>query len=87
LNISHFFKDKNSYIVIAQRPNMPIILWAAASLASRYITDEPSVNAVSGFAAGALIVWAVLELISGASPFRRVLGAIVLAFGLTNLFN
>lgn len=34
---------------------------------------------VEGVRHGALLVWALDEVVRGASPFRRVLGAVVLA--------
>ncbi len=36
---------------------------------------------------GALIVWALDELVRGASPFRRVLGALVLAYQVVMLLS
>jgi hypothetical protein len=36
-------------------------------------------SALSGVGRGALIVWALDELVRGVNPFRRVLGAVVLA--------
>ena len=36
-------------------------------------------TAVEGIRHGALLVWALDEVVRGASPFRRVLGAVVLA--------
>lgn len=34
---------------------------------------------IEGIRHGALLVWALDEVVRGASPFRRVLGAVVLA--------
>ena len=45
-------------------------------------TDEA---AVKGVRHGALLVWSVDEVVRGASPFRRVLGAVVFAAQLTTL--
>jgi hypothetical protein len=42
-------------------------------------------TAVEGVRRGALIVWALDELVRGASPFRRLLGAVVLAAQLAAL--
>jgi hypothetical protein len=35
--------------------------------------------AVDGIRHGALVVWALDEVVRGASPFRRILGAVILA--------
>jgi hypothetical protein len=62
-------------VVVAQWPNWPLYLWAAATLLLlRWV------------ASGALVVWAVMEIRSGASPFRRVLGVAVLVWQLVRLF-
>ena len=41
---------------------------------------------LAGVGQGALIVWALDELVRGASPFRRLLGAVVLAGQIVRLF-
>jgi len=67
-------------IVVAQAPNAALWVWIATA-AARFIFD-PSGTAAStlrwiGF--GALVVWALDELIRGVNPWRRFLGAAVAA--------
>ena len=66
-------------VAVWHPPNAAILVW----LASRGLAifwDEPDQELRAGSASGALIAWALDELIRGASPFRRTLGAIVLGF-------
>jgi hypothetical protein len=42
-------------------------------------------TAVEGVRRGALLVWALDEVVRGASPFRRLLGAAVLASQIASL--
>ena len=59
--------------MIAQWPNAPLWAYLGATLL-RWRT----------VAFVALVVWAVLEVWKGESPFRRVLGAVVLVIATTN---
>ena len=70
-----FVSDRRTgRIVLAQWPNAPLWIWLVARAA----------HAVTGMAqlvwvaTVALVVWAAWEIWSGASPFRRVLGIVVL---------
>lgn len=74
------FEDKNGHIVIGQRPNLPIIVWAVAQV----LTWVPAVRAwhelLSLIAFGSLFTWAWLEIFQGACLFRRLLGTLVMIF-------
>ncbi len=68
-------------VAVAQRPNPPLYVWVVA-LVLRWtgaLGDENETLLV-GVGRGALIVWGLDELFRGASPFRRLLGLLVLAF-------
>jgi hypothetical protein len=65
---------------VAQWPNPAIGVWAIASaLRLAGITDEfvPD-RLLHGIASGALLVWALDELLRGVSPLRRLMGILVL---------
>lgn len=86
--ITKFFKDKHGDFAIVQRPNIWIISWAGLSLLSR-VTEGRVTTGLSLLAKLALLVWAYLEITTGSSMFRRVLGAVVMGFtvfGLVNLY-
>jgi hypothetical protein len=79
--IGRFFRNpKTGELVVAQLPNLPLSVWLAATLARLVLTPHGSVGtALSVVATVSLAVWAVLEVARGDSPFRRVLGGLVLA--------
>jgi hypothetical protein len=51
----------------------------------RFELSAAHASAVDGIRRGALLVWALDEVVRGASPFRRTLGAVVLATQLASL--
>lgn len=75
-----FTNPDTGKIVIAQPPNLPLAVFLAAT-ATRVVFDPAGTagTATSVIGTTALLVWAALEARRGDSPFRRVLGAVVLA--------
>lgn len=73
-----FFTDKHGKIVLWQRPNVLLVCWAVSALLTKFLLTGDARTFVSHFGAVAIFLWAVFEIISGASPFRRVLGVVVL---------
>jgi hypothetical protein len=83
----NFFRDRNGEIVIGQSPNIPILVWFAASLLQlAYKTGRINLG-LDILATGSLFVWAILELFQGVNYFRRSLGAIVLVWLLISKFQ
>lgn len=72
------FRDSNGNIVIAQPPNLPIILWGVASLLKLVFTSGEINVGLDVIAFGAIFTWAWEELFQGVNYFRRALGLIVL---------
>ncbi|MDP9101164.1 MAG: hypothetical protein M3N21_03335 [Actinomycetota bacterium] len=71
---------------VVQAPNLPLSVWLAATLARLVFAHHGWVGtALSAVGTLSLAVWAVLEVARGDSPFRRVLGALVLAGLLASL--
>jgi len=75
-------KDKNGNLTIWQSPNLPIIVWAVATLASKLITQGRPHQALTLIAFGAIFVWAWLEIFFGVNYFRRALGLTILVLSL-----
>ena len=73
-----FFRDNNGNIVIAQPPNLPIIVWGVASLLKLIFTSGYINVGLDLIAFGSLFTWAWLELFQGVNYFRRTLGFVVL---------
>jgi hypothetical protein len=68
------FRDSNGEIVLAQMPNLPIIIWIVASLLKLIFTTGVGNTALDVLAFGSLFTWAWLELFQGVNYFRRALG-------------
>ncbi|MGV3760566.1 MAG: hypothetical protein ACO1PW_13650 [Actinomycetota bacterium] len=75
-----FRNRETGALTIAQRPNAPLLVflvaWALRALLSPSGTAD---TVLATTAAVALVVWALDELIRGVNPWRRLLGATVLA--------
>jgi len=83
--MGRFFRDASGRIVVVQLPNPALWVWLSAT-ALRWSAYDARDTELRWIGTGALIVWALDELVRGASPFRRVLGAVVLAVQVANLF-
>ena len=69
-------RDKNGHVVLWQRPNLPIIIWAVFTVLAHVLHGQPKhLSQVVAFAA--LLLWSLLELFQGANYFRRALGLVV----------
>ncbi len=75
---SNFFRNSDGEIIIFQPPNVPLVVWFVCSVVSR-LTDVRLIDQILGIFGGlALMVWAVLEITKGVTPFRKVLGVAIL---------
>lgn len=72
------FRDSNGNIVIAQPPNLPILVWLSATALQFLVTNSNLQRGLEAIAFGSLFTWAWLELFQGVNYFRRSLGLIVL---------
>ena len=72
------FRDSEGNIVIAQPPNLPILVGAAATLL-QFVLPASKIQTLSVLVAfGALFTWAWQELFEGVNYFRRALGLVSL---------
>lgn len=72
------FRDSQGQIVIAQMPNVPILVWLAATLLNLIPTNTNIHAGLDAIAFGSLFTWAWLEIFQGVNYFRRALGLVVL---------
>ncbi|BAY50252.1 hypothetical protein SAMD00079811_78810 (plasmid) [Scytonema sp. HK-05] len=72
------FRDSDGKIVVAQMPNLPLIIWIAASLLKLVFPTGVVNTGLDALAFGSLFTWAWLELFQGVNYFRRALGLGVL---------
>jgi hypothetical protein len=70
---------------VGQLPNPALGVWMAALVLGWFELSDRHATAVDGVRDGALLVWALDELVRGASPFRRLLGGVVLTAQLVAL--
>ena len=85
------FRDSEGKIVIAQMPNLPILVGLTATFLQFVLPSGKIQTALGLVAFGALFTWAWQELFEGVNYFRRVLGLVglvsLLALGLTAVFK
>lgn len=79
--VARFFTNSDTgKLAVVQWPNLPLSIFLAATgvrfLSHPEGTAGTAVTVVGGVA---ILVWSLLEITRGDSPFRRVLGAAVLA--------
>ena len=72
------FRDRDGNIVIAQKPNLPLLVWLIATLLGLLITGGNIHRGLDALAFGSLFTWAWQELFQGVNYFRRSLGLVVL---------
>lgn len=74
------FRDRTTgKLVIAQRPNVPLMVWLACTVARWLAHPHGRWSAVlSVVGTIALVIWAADEVARGVNPWRRTLGAGVL---------
>ena len=84
---SWWFRDSDGRLTLWQWPNPALCVWLVAVVLGWFDLSAAQATAVDGVRHGALIVWALDEVVRGASPFRRVLGAVVLVAQLASLVS
>lgn len=82
---SWWFRSSDGRLTLWQPPNPALWVWFVALALGLLDLSPAHTTAVDGVRQGALLVWALDEVVRGASPFRRVLGAVVLVTQLVSL--
>lgn len=73
-----FFKNSNGQVVLWQPPNLPLYGWIIFKVLALLLASGHLKSGFEQLSMVSLFVWGYLELTSGVSYFRRVLGLIVL---------
>ncbi len=83
-----FRSRETGKIVIAQLPNLPLWLFIA-TLPFGWFTEQGSTisDAATLVGAAALLWWAVLEIVSGVNPFRRLMGLAGIGFVVARILS
>ena len=82
---SWWFRSSDGRLAVGQLPNPALCVWLTAVVLGQLELSATHATAVDGVRRGALLVWALDEVVRGASPFRRVLGGVVLTAQLVSL--
>jgi hypothetical protein len=72
------FRDGEGNVVLAQKPNLPLLVWIGATLLKLLFVSGNIYLILDAIAFGSLFTWAWQELFKGVNYFRRTLGLIVL---------
>jgi hypothetical protein len=79
--------DRQGRTALVFFPNPALAVWLLCTVVGwTDVLDPERGETLSAIGMGALVVWALDELVRGASPVRRILGAVVLAAQLYWLF-
>jgi hypothetical protein len=74
--LDRIFRDSAGNIVIAQPPNLPVLVGAATTFLYFILPSGTIQTALGLIAFGTLFTWAWQELFQGVNYFRRSLGLI-----------
>jgi hypothetical protein len=81
-----FTNRSTGQITVAQLPNLALVVFIVAAVAGRILDHHHQVSRVlSDVATGAIVLWALDEIVRGVNPWRRVLGAVVLGLSIRSL--
>ena len=83
--VKQFFSDKHGNLVLWQMPNAPLLLWLLFLVIANETTGATS-DWFHKASTISLMIWALLELGYGTTPFRRILGACILLLLVANAF-
>lgn len=82
------FRDDAGNIVIAQPPNLPILVAITSTLLTFVVPSGTLHTGLDAIAFGSWFTWAWLEIFDGVNYFRRALGVFVLlAILASRVFN
>ena len=69
-----FWNNKNGEFVVWQRPNPLLWIWIVTVVLGLFLPAGDLAGAVSLIGKIAIVMWGLLEVLWGASYFRRLLG-------------
>lgn len=76
--VKNFFKDINDKVVVWQMPNFPLVAWLVLMIGAHLVNAGHLKNGLQFLSSAFLLSWAYLEIVSGDSNFRRLLGLVVM---------
>lgn len=82
---SWWLRSPDGRLALWQFPNPALAVWLITLVLKQFDLSPAHARTVADIGTGALLVWALDEVLRGASPFRRTLGSGVLFGQLTSL--
>jgi hypothetical protein len=87
-SLQWWVRDEFGKLALAHLPNPALAVWLVTVVVGwTGLLASDRADTVKAIGQGALIVWALDELVRGSSPARRVLGAVVLVVQVLHLFR
>ncbi len=77
--IDRLFRNSEGSIVLWQMPNIWLWLWILATLANYIVSEGLLTLLLQALSMASIIIWSFLEIYSGVTPFRRIIGSILVA--------
>jgi hypothetical protein len=81
------FRDSEGNIVIAQPPNLPLLVGITATVLSLMVRSGNIHTGIDAIAFGSFFTWAWQELFEGVNYFRRGLGLLALIAVIASRFS
>jgi len=85
--LTNFIRNAKGDIVVWQNPNFALWAWIVLTILSKVISDGQLHDGFRLTAQAFLFVWAYMEIRTGESPLRRLLGGVVFASILASFFR
>ncbi|HSX44303.1 MAG TPA: hypothetical protein VLE69_03340 [Candidatus Saccharimonadales bacterium] len=73
-----FWRDKDGKVAIWQSPNIPLLSWVVFLMLAKLFTSGQLHRGFAFLSTASIFIWSYLEITSGKSYFRRLLGLVVL---------
>ena len=75
---SKLFQDKTGRYIVAQPPNVPLFM-VIVSYVLHIFLDGTRLGGIAEFTmSSSIFLWAYLEIMFGASLFRRIIGGVIM---------
>jgi hypothetical protein len=81
------FKSKDGKVIVWQKPNLLLWGWILCWPLAMVIRHDAAHRGIQHIGSAALFAWAYLEIRSGDSLFRRILGGVVLGITIYGFFR
>ncbi|MFT4532502.1 MAG: hypothetical protein ACI9T8_000525 [Candidatus Saccharimonadales bacterium] len=85
--IRRLFKDRSGRVVLAQKPNLALTVWAIATIVGKVSANDTILRSANSVAFVAIVIWAIQEIFQGVNYFRKSLGLMILVVNIYFSFS